>query len=186
MVWSLPFLFPLGKSFQTFPKAVCFLVFQPLSVVCFSLFTSLSLFCPWHWGWSSLSRVYLGPVVLTAVLSVCVASSLDYLQMSLLMASWWFQQADHLISQGLLWYAPQGTHGLVLMGCWWRRANFPGYALCSHPTEYLHVLLSLSEMPSPGQFLLVLQVSNQASLPPGSSLVIQTGLRTGFFHNQPV
>lgn len=71
-------------------------------------------------------------------------------------------------------------------GVWRRHAYSPGYALCSHSTKHVHMLLSLSEMPLPGQFLLVLQESNQASLPLGSSLAIQTGRGTGFFHNELV
>lgn len=71
-------------------------------------------------------------------------------------------------------------------GVWRRHAYSPGYALCSHSTKHVHMLLSLSEMPLPGQFLLVLQESIQASLPLGSSLAIQTGLGTGFFHNELV
>lgn len=144
-------------------------------------------FCPRFRSWSSASRVYLNFWLLTAMacVCVCVISSPNYLQVSLLMASRCFQQAGCLISQGLFLISPPEACGLgAPWGCWGRRPSSPGYALCSHSAEYVRVLLSLSEMPFPGQFLLVLQVSNQASLPPGSSLTIQTGLGTGFFHNQ--
>ena len=56
----------------------------------------------------------------------------------------------------------------------------------AYPIKHLHVLLALSEVPLPDQFLLVLQVSNQALLPSGNFLAIQPRLGTGFFHHQLV
>lgn len=60
-----------------------------------------------------------------------------------------------------------------------RRVSWTRTVLLPH--QHVRGLLSLSEMPLPGQLPLVLQVSNQASLPPGNSLAIQTVLGTGFF-----
>lgn len=119
---------PLGSGSRPFLRSLVVLFSHPLSSVCFSLFY------PWFRGWSLSSTVYLGLLVIHShVVCLCVVSSPDYLQMSLLMASRWFQQAGWFTSQGLLLISPTGTP----WECWWRHVCSPVYALCSHSAKHL-------------------------------------------------
>lgn len=91
MVQSLPFFFSFGKGFQASPEVACFLV-PTLCPWSASLYLPISPpFESSVQGWSSLSRVYLGPLVInSSTVCACFVSSPDYLQMSLLMSSRWF------------------------------------------------------------------------------------------------
>ena len=121
MVRSLLFslFFSFGKCFQAFPEVARFLVSHSPSSVCFPLFTRLSLlvlgsglvFIIQDLSWASL---VINSSVVCVCVCVCVVSSPDYLQMSLLMASRWFQQAGCLTSQGLILISPTGCSPGVL------------------------------------------------------------------------